>query len=595
MSLFVDDEHLAEPATATVGLEFHTGNDQAFIRLGVEGVTNSGSIVTIEVLPGVTAFGAVREHLEANADHYSAAVWNSVSPTTIAPLLAGYELDGKPVLEQVDPTPIAVAGGYLVLRWPLEGDTAETNWKKSVKIDTDKRTVDLVPIPSGGVFAEAVLGRSNSAEKLDLTRFWNWQDSPIPIVAPDIAPVGTGSRAQAEPIQAGQLDQPIVNIVTPTSLPDPTFAATMNVLGQANLFRDMSGLVQAATLAQSAQQASAAGAAHASTQAGQNLATFVDLLKTVAAAALGLPAVSGGRPTSPATISNAGARLNQADHLDQATRGRTQNTGSTWRNNGATNSDEGPYPNKVGPFTRAAMATDLGLQGAPVLARSEVLPEGTERREATLPPLSPEWGGLSIGESALEPGDIIVSTTDAIVSSAIRLGTNSPVSHAILYAGTANVDGGTAHMVVEAIHEGVVERELKASLAESFLAVVFRMPGLNSATRDAIVKAARDQKDKKFSVGLAIRAGALRAFGSSQYYQTVDIGSPSNVYFCSMLVADAYKAGGVNLDAQLRPTELVPGDIPMLPLDYVGHLKWSPRPSTNWYDLDLTLPTPRFL
>ena len=63
----------------------------------------------------------------------------------------------------------------------------------------------LVPIATAGVFAEAVLGRSNSAEKLDITRFWNWQDSPTPLTPPEIAPVATGTRATAEDLTPGQL------------------------------------------------------------------------------------------------------------------------------------------------------------------------------------------------------------------------------------------------------------------------------------------------------------------------------------------------------------------------------------------------------
>ena len=46
-----------------------------------------------------------------------------------------------------------------------------------------------MPIQTGGVFAEAVLDRANAAEKLDITRFCNWQDSPIPLSLTDIAPV----------------------------------------------------------------------------------------------------------------------------------------------------------------------------------------------------------------------------------------------------------------------------------------------------------------------------------------------------------------------------------------------------------------------
>ncbi len=36
----------------------------------------------------------------------------------------------------------------------------------------------LIALPTRGVLGEAVLGNCPSAEKIDLTRFWNWQDSP---------------------------------------------------------------------------------------------------------------------------------------------------------------------------------------------------------------------------------------------------------------------------------------------------------------------------------------------------------------------------------------------------------------------------------
>jgi hypothetical protein len=46
----------------------------------------------------------------------------------------------------------------------------------------------LVALPTRGVLGEAVLGSCPSAEKIDLTRFWNWADAPAD-VAPEIAPV----------------------------------------------------------------------------------------------------------------------------------------------------------------------------------------------------------------------------------------------------------------------------------------------------------------------------------------------------------------------------------------------------------------------
>ena len=49
----------------------------------------------------------------------------------------------------------------------------------------------------------------------------------------------------------------------------------------------------------------------------------------------------------------------------------------------------------------------------------------------TLPPLSPAAGGRCIAESALNVADIIVSTTNAKISKAIRAATGSQVSHAM--------------------------------------------------------------------------------------------------------------------------------------------------------------------
>src|SRR6476620_6347967 len=54
-------------------------------------------------------------------------------------------------------------------------------------------------------------------------------------------------------------------------------------------------------------------------------------------------------------------------------------------------------------------------------------------------PLDPGIGGMSIGVDALQPADIIVSTARHAVSYAIRAGTLSAVSHAMLYVGDGRV------------------------------------------------------------------------------------------------------------------------------------------------------------
>src|SRR5437016_420646 len=98
-------------------------------------------------------------------------------------------------------------------------------------------------------------------------------------------------------------------------------------------------------------------------------------------------------------------------------------------------------------------------------------------------PLSPAVGGRSVGELALEPADIIVSTTGATVSRVIRAATGSPVSHAILYTGNDSV--------IEAIGEGVVSRSITASLAHATLAVAYRRKALTSGAAQAVIRYAQ--------------------------------------------------------------------------------------------------------
>ena len=51
-------------------------------------------------------------------------------------------------------------------------------------------------------------------------------------------------------------------------------------------------------------------------------------------------------------------------------------------------------------------------------------------------PLTPAaGGGLCISTAALQEADIIVSTTNATISQAIRAASGSVVSHAMIYAG----------------------------------------------------------------------------------------------------------------------------------------------------------------
>lgn len=268
-------------------------------------------------------------HFADNSLYYSQVIWRSLDAPTLGLLLSPYTLQGRPLVELVDPTPLAVAGNYLVFRTYAE-DAAWAAFLKDKGLQVGRVRESLVPLPSGGVFAEAVLGRANSAERLDITRFWNWQDSPIPIAAPEIAALQSGSRAQAEDLAPGRLGEPTVNIITGQDLPDPQgMSGILSAIQNGNMFRDMSGLNATIGFAQSAMTRAFDAARDAAAQAGKNAETAADVLKTMyskggTSGGSGSEAGGGDSGSSkgggrelPATPSNLGSLINQGRSLDQ--------------------------------------------------------------------------------------------------------------------------------------------------------------------------------------------------------------------------------------------------------------------------------------
>lgn len=322
---------------------------------------------------GGGVFQRLADHLMAHRLHYSQAVYRSLDPGQVTLLLSRYRFQGKPLVARVDPQPVTVAGNYLVFRMHVlpyhrardgaedgvreravgdvrDGgrDDEEVEWARWLDdhgISFDTVSDDLVPLPSGGVFAEAVLGRFNSAEKLDITRFWNWQDSPIPITPPEISAVQLESRRESEDLKPGNFSQPLVNIVNPTSLPDPQgISAVLQAVANGNMFRDMSGLASTVGLAQAGLQSATEGAIAAGTQAGSNMATAakkeVEMFKA-ALAFVGSLYGGGSADTSPSTISNDGAKINHGRSLD------ARGFGGTAPNGGGT-TVIGPAPGSGG-------------------------------------------------------------------------------------------------------------------------------------------------------------------------------------------------------------------------------------------------------
>ena len=269
-------------------------------------------------------------HLQMNRGHYTRAVLSGLDSASLVMMLSGYSWRGKPLADQVEPKPLAVAGNFLVLRAPVEDDEPAgigadgLSWGDLLRqreLTSAQKDARLVPIPTGGVFAEAVLGRSNSAEKLDITRFWNWQDSPIPLQPPEIAPVATGSRQSPEDLRPGQLGAPVLNIVSPTALPEPAgLQAVLTALASAQMFRDMSGLGGTQALAGSASSGTLSAATEAGQLASANLKTVTDQAVAMGQTAADmwkvLQQTKGQNGGSRNTVSADGARINHGRDMD---------------------------------------------------------------------------------------------------------------------------------------------------------------------------------------------------------------------------------------------------------------------------------------
>ncbi len=156
------------------------------------------------------------QHVVRNTMTYSKAVWASMTPEERAVLLEGYTIglpqDGLdpdlfddpsqhvPLLNCVANQVLGYYGNSMIMPFsipaalavalagaPDEGEEEReplTTGRVQDGLSVFHRTAFSPPVaeitlPTRGVLGEAVLGSCPSAEKIDLTRFWNWQDSPL--------------------------------------------------------------------------------------------------------------------------------------------------------------------------------------------------------------------------------------------------------------------------------------------------------------------------------------------------------------------------------------------------------------------------------
>lgn len=129
-------------------------------------------------------------------------------------------------------------------------------------------------------------------------------------------------------------------------------------------------------------------------------------------------------------------------------------------------------------------------------------------------------------ESALQIGDIILTTTNAPVSKAIRTFTKSEISHAMVY-----VDD---HSVIDATDEGVHARnKQRLFFADACAVYVLRLKTpLGQSDLKAVCSFVRSRVGTQYS----IREAVLTAIGGGKSF--------TRKQFCSRLVAQAYASVG---------------------------------------------------
>jgi hypothetical protein len=243
----------------------------------VASLASAGDLTIANLHPPVDV-NDIEARLMENQLHYSQKIWLYADRQTLLMQLAAFDYtfdDGTTIrlIDFIDPTPVSVAGNYLAFRFTYEADAPWRTWKAQ-QTEAARPTIDVVPMPTGGVFAEAVLGEFNSAEKLDITRFWKWDDSEIPDMAPKIDPVEAGHRqAVALPTNVGTLPASMFKVNPPLALPEGliTTQKLLAAVTTAKIFRDMSGADVTAQLLAAAQKAAREGDRAAVAQATKSL------------------------------------------------------------------------------------------------------------------------------------------------------------------------------------------------------------------------------------------------------------------------------------------------------------------------------------
>lgn len=189
---------------------------------------------------------------------------------------------------------------------------------------------------------------------------------------------------------------------------------------------------------------------------------------------------------------------------------------------------------------------------------------------------------IRINVSNLRVGDIIVSTTNASISGAIRNSMGSDISHAALFT--------QPNYVIEAIGEGVIEHLYNEAYREATLAIALRRRNMTEQNKTDVVTHARRFAGLPYDAigaagsGMTTNRGSVLggagcyisplgcAIGGGSILNNARDANKDQKFFCSELVARAFELAGVPI-VNTAATYTNPRAIRVAStLMYVGHL-----------------------
>jgi hypothetical protein len=227
-----------------------------------------------------------------------------------------------------------------------------------------KDTPFRISIPTKGVFAESVMGACNSCEKIDNTRYWKWEEHPIPLTPTAIDPVSADSRrAEALGLTPSGFEPSLISQQQGNKLPDPTGMAAAFDLLKANSFNNITGL--------EGNQKNALEAMRINAEAAQEYA------KTAADLAKSMEIPKNGDAVADSIRKNVKDPKKAQEMIEQYYQnmvGGDKSKGGSTNGGGGGNSGEQKQP---GALEKAAAAAIQGAQGAAKGRSKVVLPDGT--------------------------------------------------------------------------------------------------------------------------------------------------------------------------------------------------------------------------